>query len=152
MNARALICGILHRDPETKVSRNDRRFVQATVRCKDGDASTFWRIFAFSESVQEELLRLHYADALSVSGSMRAEIWAPEGKEPRVSFTLTADAIMPLRREKQPREKQPADAPRKSTARDDRSSTARRIAAHRSPYAPHGAHPTDTELNDDTHF
>lgn len=105
MTAHALITGTLFRAPERKTSRNDRPFVQATVKIKDGDVSMFWRIFAFSESVQEELLRLSDGDALSVSGSMRAEIWAPEGKDPRVSLTLTADAILPLRRTKQPREK-----------------------------------------------
>ncbi|MBG0795906.1 single-stranded DNA-binding protein [Methylocystis sp. H62] len=146
MTARALITGTLFRAPERKVSRNDRPFVQATVKTKDGDASTFWRVFAFSESVQEELLRLHDGDALSVSGSMRAEIWAPDGKESRVSLTLTADAILPLRREKQPREKQRAGAPRGSAAPHDRSSSARRAVGHRSPSAPHGWHESDADI------
>lgn len=70
---------------------------------------------------------------------MRAEIWAPEGKEPRVSLTLTADAILPLRSEKQPREKGPTDAPRRS-------------ALSQSPNSPHGWRDTDRQLSDDIPF
>jgi single-stranded DNA-binding protein len=152
MTAHALISGTLFRTPERKTSRNDRPFVQATVKTKDGDVSTFWRIFAFSQSVQEELLKLRDGDALAMSGTMRAEVWTPEGKDPRVSLTLTADAILPLRREKQPRDKQDADTPSRPAAPADRSTSARRASAHRSPYAPHGAHATDAALDDDIPF
>ena len=152
MTTQALITGTLYRTPERKTSRNDRPFVQATVRCKDGDASTFWRIFAFSETAQEELLKLRDGDALAVSGSMRAELWAPEGKEPRVSLTLTADQVLALRQPARKREKQDADAPRKPIPAADRQSSAKRAATPRSPYAPHGMHETDGALNDDIPF
>jgi single-stranded DNA-binding protein len=152
MTAHVLIQGALFRQPERKTSTNGRPFVQATVKIKDGAASTFWRIFAFSESVQEELLRLSEGDALSVSGPMRAEMWAPEGKEPRIALSLTADAILPLRREKQPREKRAADTLAKSAVRAIGSSITRRPRGRVSPFAPHGAHPTDSALDDDIPF
>jgi hypothetical protein len=82
---------------------------------------------------------------------MRAEIWTPEGKEPRIALSLTADAILPLRRTKQPREKRAADTS-DIGAPATRSSSARRTTGHRSPSAPHGWHPTDTDLNDDVPF
>jgi single-stranded DNA-binding protein len=152
MSAHVLISGTLFRQPERKVSRGGKPYVSAAIRVRDGDASQFWRVMVFSESAGDEIMRLCDGDALSVSGSMRAEIWAPEGKDPRVSLTLTADAILPLRRERQPREKPAADTPAKSAVRANGSSSSRRIAGHRSPYAPHGAHPTDTDLNDDIPF
>jgi hypothetical protein len=152
MTAHALVAGTLFRAPERKISRSGKSYVSATLKVRDGDASQFWRVTVFSESAGDEMMRMSAGDAASAQGVMRAEIWTPEGKEPRIALSLTADAILPLRRERQPREKQPADAPSGSAAPATRSSSARRASGRVSPYAPRGAHPTDTDLNDDIPF
>lgn len=98
-----------------------------------------------------ELLRLSDGDAVSCQGSMKAEIYKPDNGEPRLSLSLVADQVLALRQPPRKREKDSTDAPRRSADRNDRSS-ARRASGRVSPYAPHGAHPTDSELNDDIPF
>jgi hypothetical protein len=60
-------------------------------------------VLAFSSEAQNELLRLDDGDALAVQGGLRAEAYAKDG-EPRVSLTVLADAVLPLKRPKKPRE------------------------------------------------
>jgi single-stranded DNA-binding protein len=93
----ALISGTIFRAPERKVSRAGKPFATATVKCRDGDAFVFWRLTVFSESCQEELLRLTEGDAVACQGAMRAELYTPEGGQPRVSLSLVADAILPAK-------------------------------------------------------
>jgi single-stranded DNA-binding protein len=151
MTAHALISGTLFRTPERKISKGGKHYVSATIKCREGDASQFWRVTVFSESAGDEMMCMSAGDAVSAQGAMRAEIWTPEGKEPRIALSLTADAILPLRRTKQSREKRAADTS-DIGAPATRSSSARRTAGHRSPSAPHGWHPTDIDLNDDVPF
>jgi single-stranded DNA-binding protein len=97
MTAFALANGALFKAPEQPTSKTGRPFVTATIRAKDGDASQFWRITAFSESAQAELMRLGEGDALAVQGSFRAELYTPEGGETRVSLSIIADHVLALR-------------------------------------------------------
>jgi single-stranded DNA-binding protein len=148
MTAHVLISGTLFRAPERKVSRAGKPYVSATIKCRDGDAAQFWRVTIFSESASEEMMRLAAGDSVSAQGAMSAEIYRPENGEPRLSLSLVADQVLALRQPSRKREKQPV----KSAAPNGRSSSSRRIAGHRSPYAPHGAMPTDLQLNDDLPF
>jgi single-stranded DNA-binding protein len=152
MTAHALVAGTLFRAPERKISKGGKHYVSATIKCRDGDAAQFWRVTIFSESASEEMMRLAAGDAVSAQGQMSAEVYRPENGEPRLSLSLVADTILPLRRTKQPREKRAADTPAKSAAFTARSSSSRSIAGHRSPSAPHGWHATDAQLNDDIPF
>jgi single-stranded DNA-binding protein len=93
----ALVTGVFFRAPEQRTSKAGKPFVTATIRVKDGDASQFWRITAFSESAQAELMRLGEGDALAVQGSFRAELYQPEGGEPKVSLSIIADRVLALR-------------------------------------------------------
>src|SRR5215467_1441350 len=68
MAAHVLISGTLFRSPE-------ENFVAATIKVRDGEASQFWRVLAFSGTVQSELLRLEDGDA-------------------RVGLTVIADAVL----------------------------------------------------------
>jgi single-stranded DNA-binding protein len=97
MTAHVLIAGALFRAPEQKTAKSGKAYVSATIRCKDGDGSQFWRLMCFSESAGAELLRLSDGDALSVQGSFRAELWAPDGGEARINLTVFVDAVLPLR-------------------------------------------------------
>ena len=54
----ALVTGVLFRAPEQRTSKAGKPFVTATIRAKDGEASQWWKVAAFSESAQAELMRL----------------------------------------------------------------------------------------------
>jgi hypothetical protein len=79
MTAFAIVTGSLFRAPEQRTSKAGKPFVTATIRAKDGDASQFWRITAFSESAQAELMRLGEGDALAVQGGHGPSAWTPGG-------------------------------------------------------------------------
>ncbi|RTL84723.1 MAG: single-stranded DNA-binding protein [Hyphomicrobiales bacterium] len=97
MTAYALISGTLHRAPERRTSKAGKSFVTATVKTREADASTFWRIVTFSESAGEELMALTEGDAVACQGSMKAELYRPEGGEARVSLSMVVDAILPAK-------------------------------------------------------
>ncbi|MCI0598593.1 MAG: single-stranded DNA-binding protein [Beijerinckiaceae bacterium] len=110
MSAFAIVTGLLFRPPEQRTSKAGKPFVTATLRVKDGEASQWWKVVAFSESVQAELMRLGDGDALTVQGAFKAELYTPEGGEPRISLSIVADQVLALRQpprtKKAPRPKQ----------------------------------------------
>jgi single-stranded DNA-binding protein len=112
-----LVTGSLYRAPEQKISKAGKPFVVATIRAKDGDASTWWKVMCFSESAGSELMRLNDGDALSVQGAMRAELYRPDGGDARINLTVFADAVLPLRPAPKPRKaKEPAEPQRSAPA------------------------------------
>lgn len=118
MTAHVLITGTLFRPPEQRIAKSGKPFWSATLRVKDGDASQWWKLLAFSESAGAELMRLGDGDALSSQGSFKCEPYEKNG-ETRISMTCFADRILPLK--PAPREKRPkADKPRDSWAAPDR--------------------------------
>lgn len=104
MNACCLISGVLFRAPEQRLSKACKPFVVATIRAKDGDATQWWKVIAFSESVGAELLRLNDGDALSVQGALRVETYDRDGTT-KVSLTCIADAVLTLRQPPRQRDK-----------------------------------------------
>jgi single-stranded DNA-binding protein len=133
----ALVTGTLFKPAEERISsKTGRTFVSATLKVggETGDAE-FWSITAFSQSVQAALLRLSAGDALSAQGKAKFELWQPrDGGEVKISRSLFADAILPLRaapRERrskqaattplldQPAQKQPAAAAPDPDLNDD---------------------------------
>jgi hypothetical protein len=96
----ALVTGTLFKPAEEKTSsKTGRTFVSATLKAggETGDAE-FWQVTAFSQSAQSELLRLGAGDALSAQGKAKFELWQPrDGGEVKISRSLFADAILPLR-------------------------------------------------------
>jgi hypothetical protein len=112
MTAHILLSGVLHKTAETRVSKNGRQYTLAKIRVKDGEATQWWQIFAFSDSAQLELRRLDEGDALAVQGVPKFEIYCPEGAEPRVSLSITVDSVLALRQPpKERKKKEPAPAP-----------------------------------------
>jgi hypothetical protein len=97
MTVFALLSGKLQSAPESRTSKSDKPFVLFTLRVANGNELQFWKVFAFSETTQAELLALNEGDALSVQGVPRFEIYAPDGAAPRVSLSITADHIVRLR-------------------------------------------------------
>lgn len=114
MSASVLLSGTLFKAPEQRQSRNGNSFTTATMKVESGSDAQFWRLFVFSETQQSELLRLQQGDALSVQGVPKFELYKPDGGEPRVSLSLTAEIVLALRQPpKQRTPKPPKDAPAK---------------------------------------
>jgi single-stranded DNA-binding protein len=135
MSAHVLISGVLYRQPEQRTSKAGKPFVTATIRAKDGDGAQFWRVTAFLETVCGELLHLSDGDSLSVQGTMKAELYQPDGGEPRISLSVIADAVLALRQP--PRERKAEPKPTTSRRRDNADSMSHS-----------GSGETNPELND----
>ena len=100
MSATVLISGKLFRDPEAKTSRANKPYAFATVKIGQGDDAQWWRVMAFGDADREELLALRNGDAVSVSGTLKVELYTPNGGEPRVSLSVLADRLISARRAK----------------------------------------------------
>ena len=100
MTARAIVSGALHKAPEAKTAKSGSTYAALTLREKTGQATRWWKVFVFSDALREEVLRLSDGDPLSVAGEFSADVWAPEGREPRVNLSLTADGVLSARRPK----------------------------------------------------
>lgn len=107
MNIAALVTGEIFRQAEQRTAKSGRPYTVATIKARDGDASVFVRITAFSDTTQDELLRLSAGDAVSAQGVLRAEAYTKDG-EARVGLSVVASAVLPLRAERKQKEK-PAD-------------------------------------------
>jgi single-stranded DNA-binding protein len=88
MMAHVLVTGALFKAPEQRTSKAGKPFVTATIKAKDGDSAQWWRVIAFSESAQAELMRLTDGDALSVQGGLKVEMYAKDGGEPKLSLSI----------------------------------------------------------------
>jgi single-stranded DNA-binding protein len=97
MSAFAIVTGSLFRAPEQRTSKAGKPFVTATIRAKDGETTLWWKVVAFSDSAQAELMRLVDGDAVSIQGVFKAELYQPEGGEARVSLNIVADRVLALR-------------------------------------------------------
>jgi hypothetical protein len=95
MTLRALITGKLAKAPEKRSSKNGNEYGLAHVAY---DAETRGRatVFVFGEDQIATLMSLKEGDSVSVSGTLKTEVYTPEGKDPRVSLTLSADSIITL--------------------------------------------------------
>lgn len=115
MSAIVMISGALFRAPEQKISKNDKAYTVATLRSREGDGSQFWRLVIFHEAAQAEVMRLGDGDPLSVTGVLKAEIYTPEGGEPRLSLSIVVDQAIALK----PKKKEPkgeSDRPKANRA------------------------------------
>lgn len=151
MTAYALISGALFKAPEAKTSRNGKSFATATVKTRsDDNKSEFWRLVAFNENVINELMRLGEGDTVSVQGPFKAELYHPEGSEPRVSMSIVADSVQPLRAAKKERTS-------KDTGNDKPIRRSPQAQAANGPNSDfrmrhHGGHSSNPALDDDIPF
>lgn len=103
----SLISGSLFRDPERKVSRNDKSYVSATLKVGDKNDSFFVRLFVFGETAQQEMEGLRAGDAVSVVGGLTVELY--EGKP---SYSMAVNRALALKKEKkEPKPKAEKSAP-----------------------------------------
>ena len=104
MSSYALVTGTLFLAPEQRISKNGKPFVTATLKSKDGEAVQWWKVVAFSESALSELLRLGDGDAVACQGPLKVETYE-KGGETKLSLSLVADHVLPLRQPPKPRER-----------------------------------------------
>jgi single-stranded DNA-binding protein len=102
MMAHVLISGTLFREAEQRTSKAGKPFATATVKAKDGETAQWWKVLAFSETVQAELMRLTDGDALSVQGVLKAELYEKDGAT-KLSLSVVADHVLALRQPPKPR-------------------------------------------------
>jgi single-stranded DNA-binding protein len=118
MTARVRVSGILVRAPESralKAGRSIATATTATLKAKDGDYARFWRIAAFNEAAQAELLRLSDGDAVAVGGSLKAELYDRNG-ETELSFGVIAEHVLPLRQPGKKRKTEGRATPQRADA------------------------------------
>ncbi|MCI0465749.1 MAG: single-stranded DNA-binding protein [Beijerinckiaceae bacterium] len=120
MTAFAIVTGSLHKTPERRTAKTGRLYVAATLRAKDGEASQWWRVMAFSETAQAALMRLVEGDACTVQGAFKAELYRTEGGEQRISLSIVVDNVLALRQPRKERKpKQATETPRVFAFDDD---------------------------------
>jgi hypothetical protein len=81
MSARAIVSGVLFREPVTKTSKSGNAYVLATVREGAGETARWWKAFIFAASAIEEVSRLGDGDPVSLAGEIDAQIYTPAGGE-----------------------------------------------------------------------
>lgn len=155
MTTFALLTGTLVRDPEKKTSKGGRDYASASIQVRaDDNRSIYWRITVFSESAIDELMRLGEGDNLSCQGAMKAELWTPEGKDPRINLSLIADSIQPLRGK--PKERPASKIHTVNGTKPIRRCRAAQAANGGGRELPqlrhHGGHSPDPALDDDLPF
>jgi hypothetical protein len=91
MSARAIVSGVLFKAPIEKASKAGKPFATFTIRENLNGATRWWQAIAFSESAIEALKELTVGDPI-------AEIYAPAGSESRISWRITADAVLTARK------------------------------------------------------
>jgi hypothetical protein len=112
VSARAVVAGVIFRAPTIKISKNGNRYALATIRSGSGDAARWWKVFAFSESVIEEITTLADGEPVAVAGEFDCEQYSPPGGEPRLSWKVVADAVLSARRRKSKPRQTKAPEPR----------------------------------------
>jgi hypothetical protein len=108
MSARAIVSGVLFMAPASKTSKAGKPYVVATVRQGSGETARWWKVFVFSESPIEEILRLGDGEPIAVAGEFDCEFYTPPGGEPRLGWKITADAVLSAR--VKPKKSKPQDS------------------------------------------
>jgi hypothetical protein len=95
MSAYALPTGRIFGEILTKPTKNGGKVTFFKIKVTNGNATEFWSISTFSDTVREELSGLSDGDAISVVGALTTELFDWRG-EKRVSHKLLADRAMAL--------------------------------------------------------
>ncbi len=111
MTAYVLITGTLFRPPEQRTSKYGLPFATATLRVKYSEDVQWWKILAFGESAQAELMRMFEGSAIACQGALRVDTYQTESGETKVSLTCLADSILALNSRPKERKPQEATAP-----------------------------------------
>lgn len=140
MSARAIVNGVLFRPPASKTSKAGNPYVVATVREGSGEAARWWKVFVFSKSAIADILCLSDGEPIAVAGEFDCELYAPPGGESRLSWKITADAILSARAKPKTKAQRTAAGASPSQPRSARAVAAASWAA---PTGMEGAHVSD---------
>ena len=105
---RAIVSGALHKSAEERTSKNGNPFATFTIRESLNGATRWWQAIAFDEASIAAVLSLKVGEPIAVSGGIDAEIYAPAGSEGRISWKITADAILSAKAKPKPKAEQRA--------------------------------------------
>jgi hypothetical protein len=97
LTCRALLAGSLAKAPVSKVGKSGKPFAILNVRETGVEPARWFSVILFGDGVPD-VLRLSVGDPIALAGSPDAEIYTPEGGEPRVSWKFTADAVLTARK------------------------------------------------------
>ena len=97
MTCRAILAGSIAKPPVSKVGKSGKPFAILSVRETGVEPTRWWSAILFGDGVPD-VLRLSAGDPIALAGSPDAEIYSPEGGEPRVSWKFTADAVLTERK------------------------------------------------------
>jgi hypothetical protein len=76
------------------------------LKIKDGDGSQWWKLLAFSDVAQAELMRLQDRDAVTAQGALKVATYVAGNGETKVNLTCFAEQVLALRpRDPTPRER-----------------------------------------------
>ena len=115
MSARAIVSGTLFRAPIEKTSKAGKAYLLATIRDGNDESVRFWKTFCFIESVIEEMKRLGDGEPIAVAGEFNCSLYAPDGAETRLSWTIRVDGVLTAK--PRPKEAKPqADKPPRRAA------------------------------------
>lgn len=113
MTVHVLVTGTLFRAAERRTSSAGKSYVKAALRSAavDNSGSEFFDVLTFSDTAGDELLRLEMNERVAIQGALKLELYAPEGKPPKIQRTIFVDYVLALRAPKK-QKKEAARAPR----------------------------------------
>ena len=100
---RAIVSGALHKAAAERTSKNGNPFATFTIRESLNGATRWWQAIAFDEASIAAVLSLKVGEPIA---GIDAEIYAPAGSEGRISWKITADAILSAKAKPKPKAEQ----------------------------------------------
>ena len=92
----ALVAGKIHKQPQSRVASNGKRFCTTVLRASGRDGNgLFVSVIAFSQTACDALLALDEGDSVALAGELTPKIYTPrDGSEPRPSLDLVAHRVL----------------------------------------------------------
>jgi hypothetical protein len=97
VTCRAILAGSIAKPPVSKVGKSGKTFAILSVRETGVEPARWWSALLFGDSVPD-VLKLSPGDPIALAGNVDAEIYTPDGGEPRVSWKFRADAVLSARK------------------------------------------------------
>jgi hypothetical protein len=91
---RGLIAGSLARQPEERQSKVGKPYTLASIREGSGDKARWISAFLFSDETRGAVAGMTAGEAIAIAGEIDAEVYVPEGGQPRVSWSVKVDAVL----------------------------------------------------------
>jgi hypothetical protein len=97
----AIVSGALNKAVEERVSKAGKPYATFTACESVNGSRRFWRGVAFDEATIAALRELDAGAPIACAGEIDCELWTPEdGREPRLNWKITVDAVLTARRAK----------------------------------------------------